>query len=83
MIAQRVLSIRSEVLHKLAPFLAREARAHADMMKPALIVEEPEQQRSDVGTVTFLMPAETRNHAVAFPFVFDLQHHTLVGLIES
>src|SRR5207249_5846772 len=76
-----VLAVWSEEFHQLAPLLFREARADSDMLQCAGVVEKAEQERADHCALTFFVPAKAGNDTVALAFVFDLEHHALVGLV--
>ena len=65
-IRERVLAIRREEFHQLPPLLVGEARAHADVLELAGIIEEAEQQRADRGRSPFLCqrkPATTQSQS--------------------
>ena len=83
MIGERVLAIGREKLHELAALLCGEARADADVLQRAGIVEETEQQRADCGALAFLVPAEAGDDAVAIALVLHLEHHALVRLVGA
>ena len=69
---------RSASARSLVP---RERRRHADVMERALVVEQPEQERSDVGARPVLVPAESGDDAVGRSLVLDLQHRPLARLV--
>ena len=80
---KRVPAIRREILHELAALLVREARADADVLERAGIVEKAEQQRADRGALASPVPAKAGHHAVAIALVLHLEHHALVGLVGA
>ena len=81
MSGERVLAIRREEFRELPALLLREARADADVLQRARIVEKAEQQRADRGALALLVPSKAGNHAVAIALVLDLEHHALVRLV--
>ena len=81
MIGERVLAIGREEFYQLPALLVREARADADMLQRARIVEKAEQQRADSRALAFLVPSKPGDDAVAIALVFDLEHHALVRLV--
>src|SRR5882724_546800 len=80
-IGERILTIGREKFHELSSLRVREARADADMLQRAGIVEEPEQQRANIRAIAFLVPPKPGDDAVAIALVFDLEHHALVRLV--
>ncbi len=82
-IGERVLAIGREEFCELPPLLVREARADADVLQRAGVVEKAEQQRADMRALAFLVPAKAGNDAVAIALVLDLEHHALVRLVGS
>ena len=83
MAVERVLAIRREKLHELAPLLVGEARADADVLQVAGVVVETEQQRADGVSLAALVPAEAGDDAVAVALVLHLEHHALVRLVDA
>ena len=66
MTGKRIFAIRREKFDKLATLLLGEARADADVLKRARIVEEPEKQRTDSVRSPFLCqrkPATTQSQS--------------------
>ena len=53
------------------------------MLQRAGVIKQPQEQGTNQGAITFLMPPEARNHAVAIALVLDLEHHAFVGLVGS
>ena len=53
------------------------------MVERAFVVEQAEQQRTDVRTGPVLVPAEPRHHAVGRALVLDLEHRALAGLVRG
>ena len=80
---QRVLAVWREEFYKLASLLFREARADADMLQRAGVVEKAEQERADSRALTLLVPAKAGNDTIAIALVLDLEHHALVGFVGS
>src|SRR5262249_1119706 len=80
---ESILTIRSQVLDEVAACLVRETRGNADMMKRAGVIVQAQQQRSNGTLVAVLMPAKTGNDTIAIALVFDLEHDTLVGLVNA
>src|SRR5262245_49987761 len=68
MTVQCVFTIRRKEFHQLAPLGIREARADADMLQCARIVEQSEQQRPD-GIAIPSMPSKPRDDAVTLAIV--------------
>lgn len=64
-------------------FFFGETGAHADVLQRSRIVVKAEEQRSDGGTLTFPVPAEAGDDAIAVALMFDLEHHALVRLVSS
>ena len=82
-IGERIFAVGREKFDQLAALLVGEARAHADVLQRARIVEKPEQQRADQRALAFLVPAKARNHAIAVALVLHLEHHALVRLVGA
>src|SRR6476620_6490126 len=53
------------------------------MMQFTCIIKQTEQQRTYGSSISFLVPSEARDNAVAFTLVFDLQHRAFVGFVCS
>src|ERR1700760_2609146 len=83
MAGESILTIRRQKIDQLAALLIRETGAHADVLQHTRAVEEPEEQGSDHGPLTFFMPAETGHDAIAVPFVLHLEHDAFVRLIKA
>src|SRR5712675_2461597 len=81
MSVERVLAIWSEKLHQLQTLRVGKARADADVLEVSALVVQPEQQGTEFGFLTGLVPAEAGDDAVAITLVFHFQHDTLVRLI--
>lgn len=64
-------------------FFFGETGAHADVLQRSRIVVKAEEQRSDGGTLTFPVPAEAGDDAIAVALMFDLEHDALVRLVGS
>ena len=83
MVDERIAAIRCQELDQLPALLLREARADADVLQRARIVEQAQQQRSDRGALALLVPAKARDDAIAIALVLDLEHHPLVGFVDA
>src|SRR3954468_22246307 len=83
MTLERILAVRLEKLHQLLPLGHREARADADVLEVALVVVETEKQRSDRGSFSVLVPAESGDDTIRFALVLHLEHRALVRLVEA
>src|SRR5215813_249346 len=82
MIGKRVLTVRSQELDKLFAFGCGEAGADADMLQCTRVIVQTQKQRAAGCAVTFLVPAESGNQAIAFTLMLYLEHHALIGLIR-
>ena len=80
---QRVLAIGCEVFCKLTAYPFREARADADMLQRAGVVEKAEQERADSAAFALLMPSKAGNDTIAIALVLDLEHHALIRFVGS
>ena len=81
--SKRVLTVRREEFYQFASLLFREARADADVLQRAGVIEKAEQERADHCTLTVLMPAKTGNDTVTVALVLDLEHHALIRFVGS
>ena len=63
------------------PELDAERGAHADVVEPAVVVVEPEQQRADALAV--LVDAVPGDRAVGGALVLDLDQRALVGRVDA
>ena len=76
-------AVGREKLHQLATLGVREARTHADVLEPAFLVVEAEEQRSDCRFAAILVPAEAGDDAIAVALVLHLQHDPLPGFVDA
>src|SRR5271170_7211729 len=83
MIGESVVTIGIQKSHQFLALDLREARAHADMLQRARIVEQTEQQRTDSRAGASFVPSKSRHDAIAVALMLDLEHHALVGLIGA
>ena len=79
---QRVLAQRFQLLDERRAPVPRERRGDPDVMQTPCVIEEPEQQRSDVRARTVLVPAEPGHDAIGCALVLDLEHRPLARLVR-
>ena len=72
-----------EKLRQFLPFRRAETRANPNMLQRAFTVEEAQKKRSDQFAIAFLMPAKSRDNAIAVPLMLYLEHHSFVGFIGA
>ena len=77
MINERIGGERAQLIDQLTPELGRERCAYPDVMEPAIVVVQTEQQRADALTV--LVDPESGDRTLGGALVLDLDQAALVG----
>src|SRR5690348_3657814 len=65
------------------PLLDRKTRAHADVLQRAAVIIKSQKQRTNRRALAFLVPAKSRDYAIAVALMLHLEHDALVRLIRS
>src|SRR5579859_6937144 len=82
MIDERILPVGCEELRQFPALGRGETSTYANVLQGSLIIEQSEQQRTDVPLAGFV-PAEPSHDAITITLVFDLEHHPLIRFVGS
>ena len=82
-IVQCVRAIRRQKVQQFPSLLRGETRAHTHVLQHTRFVIKPKQQRPDGFVLRTLVPAKSRDYAIAFPLVLHFEHRPLVRFVVS